>query len=160
MIFIIWSAIYTRTVSNHQYDYLFKVKAIALTVPFDSFFWGELIWPEGSVFYFNAIQGGSSAWGVSPFLWYFKSALPRSCLTGLIFLPAGFLKNPQWAFRIAMPSLLFVLLYSFNPHKELRFIIYIVPMLNIVSGFHSPTIITSVSNLKNYDKNLWLIIAT
>ena len=109
--------------------------SLALTVPFDTYFWQYFIWPEGKVFHFNAVKGESSAWGVSPFLWYFKSALPRACLTSLILIPIGFLSNfKAMSWRLIVPSISFVLLYSFNPHKELRFIMYVVPLLNIVSG--------------------------
>ena len=71
---------------------------------------------------------------LKPFWWYFKSALPRACLTSLVFLPFGFLNRKLESTRLLFPALFFVLLYSFNPHKELRFIIYIVPILNVVSG--------------------------
>ncbi|CBY34436.1 unnamed protein product [Oikopleura dioica] len=109
--------------------------SLVATVPFDSWFWGQLIWPEGQVFIFNAIEGKSSAWGVMPFLWYFKSALPRACLTSLLFIPFGFLQRPQTSMRLLLPSLFFIFIYSFNPHKELRFIFYVFPLLNIISAF-------------------------
>ena len=108
---------------------------LVASVPFDSWFWGEWIWPEGQVFVFNAIEGKSSAWGVMPFLWYFKSALPRACLTSLLFIPFGFLQRPGHCIRLLLPSLIFIFAYSFNPHKELRFIFYVFPLLNIISAY-------------------------
>jgi alpha-1,6-mannosyltransferase len=51
--------------------------ALLLSVPIDSYFWQRPMWPELAGFYYNAVQGKSSDWGVSPWHYYFTSALPR-----------------------------------------------------------------------------------
>ena len=101
--------------------------SLICSVPFDSFFWDYWLWPEGVVFKFNALEGRSAEWGVMPFFWYFQSALPRACLTSLVFIPFAFLendhknsKNSNMARKILLPAMAFILLYSFNGHKELR----------------------------------------
>lgn len=111
------------------------IVSLGSTIPFDSWFWGEWVWPEGQVFVFNAIEGKSSAWGVLPFGWYFKSALPRACLTSLFFIPFGFLNRTIESTRLLLPSIIFIFLYSFNPHKELRFIFYVLPFFNIGASY-------------------------
>ncbi|PBC33000.1 dolichyl-P-Man:Man(7)GlcNAc(2)-PP-dolichyl-alpha-1,6-mannosyltransferase [Apis cerana cerana] len=88
---------------------------LTLTIAIDSIFWKRLLWPEGET---------------SPFLWYFYSALPRGLAFSYFLIPLGML----WDARVrtlTIPGIAFVALFSFLPHKELRFIIYVFPLLNV-----------------------------
>ncbi|CAF1014640.1 unnamed protein product [Adineta ricciae] len=118
---------FTKTLVNGLFA---SVLAIGLSVIVDSYFWQRRLWPEGEVLYFNTILNKSSHWGTFPFLWYFYSVLPRALGASLILLPLGLIinRNIQW---IIFPNVLFILIYSILPHKELRFIIYTFPILNV-----------------------------
>ncbi|OQV18890.1 putative Dol-P-Man:Man(7)GlcNAc(2)-PP-Dol alpha-1,6-mannosyltransferase [Hypsibius exemplaris] len=108
----------------------FGLLALGLTVLVDSWFWGRPVWPEGEVLWFNTVRNQSSKWGVAPFLWYFYSVIPRFLLTSLPFFVVGLVTSRVMR-TILLPFAIFVALYSLLPHKELRFIIYIVPVLNL-----------------------------
>ena len=69
----------------------------------------------------------------SPFLWYFYSALPRGCLLSLPLAVWGGVRERRVWDQLG-PALLFVLLFSLLPHKELRFIVYVFPVINVVAA--------------------------
>ncbi|KAF8469598.1 Alg9-like mannosyltransferase family-domain-containing protein [Kalaharituber pfeilii] len=130
---------------------------LAITLTIDSYFWQTyshtpppfstpiltqqlgLIWPELSAFYFNAIQGSASEWGVNPWHYYFTNSIPKLLMNpfALLFLLPIALAHPASrhpAALILTPVLSFVTGYSSLPHKEWRFIVYIVPHLNLVAA--------------------------
>lgn len=113
---------------------------LQLTLGIDSIFWNRVpLWPELDAFLFNVISGQSSEWGTSPWYFYFFNALPRlllNPLTYLLAIPVA-LRQPatrQPSISLLTPTLAFVALYSIQPHKEWRFIIYIIPSLTAVAA--------------------------
>lgn len=108
--------------------------AIGVSVVVDSYFWQRRVWPEGEVFLFNnPIEEKSSAWGTSPKLWYFSSALPRALGLALPLALIGFIVERRcrtW-FVSAVSS---VVLLSCIPHKELRFVFPALPLFNLCAA--------------------------
>ncbi|WYZ34972.1 hypothetical protein EsH8_I_001248 [Colletotrichum jinshuiense] len=113
--------------------------ALVVSIPLDSYFWQKPLWPELWGFYYNAVLGSSSNWGVSPWHYYFTSALPRllvNPLTFTVLIPLA-LSQPgtsRAARGLVIPSLLFVAIYSIQPHKEARFIFYAIPSLTAAAA--------------------------
>ncbi|MCJ1380346.1 dolichyl-P-Man:Man(7)GlcNAc(2)-PP-dolichol alpha-1,6-mannosyltransferase [Xylographa soralifera] len=113
---------------------------LGLTVSVDSFFWQKIpLWPELSGFVFNILKGRSAEWGTSPFHYYFTSAFPRLLLNPLtwqVCIPMA-LTIPALrdrAFDMLVPNMVFFAVYSLQPHKEWRFIIYVLPSLTAVAA--------------------------
>lgn len=128
-----------------KHGLLATLTSLLVTVVIDSYFWQSWIWPEGQVWFYNVVLGKSVNWGTSPFHWYFSSALPRAFGLSLLFVIAGCFQNKNVFMSVSAPALMFISLYSFLAHKELRFIIYAIPLLS-VSGAKA------VSNLWNSQK--------
>ncbi|KAH7027511.1 glycosyltransferase family 22 protein [Microdochium trichocladiopsis] len=121
--------------------------SLAMSIPIDSYFWQKILWPELWGFYYNAILGSSSEWGTSPWHYYFTSALPKILINPLTltFLIPFALTTPgtsRQARPLAIPSLAFVVVYSLQPHKEARFIFYVVPPLTAVAALGANFIFT------------------
>ncbi|KAL3318630.1 dolichyl-P-Man:Man(7)GlcNAc(2)-PP-dolichol alpha-1,6-mannosyltransferase [Cichlidogyrus casuarinus] len=147
-------ALYLKTVRISWQTVLFlcviTFHSIALSVLVDSFFWQRVLWPEAEVFHFNVILNKSSQWGTLPFHWYFTNALPKALLLtsslflGWLFLRfiglcnsrigAQFKRDDNKLAALCLSTILFILGYSFLPHKELRFIIYALPVFNLAAA--------------------------
>ena len=108
---------------------------VALTISIDSWFWGEVCWPEIDVLRFNTVQNRSSAWGVLPWHWYFTYAVPRTFTTLVPLLVTGLrgMVRPKTK-QLAVIAFLYIGLYSFLPHKELRFLFPVLPVLTIIAA--------------------------
>eukprot|EP00250_Pteridium_aquilinum_P006876 c16702_g1_i1 orf=639-1490(+) len=124
------------------------VLSIGLTVTIDSVMWQRWLWPEAEVFWFNSVLNRSSEWGVSPVHWYFTSALPRAMLAAYPLCFLGLMLDRRLA-QYVLPVLTFVILYSKLAHKELRFILFALPILNLSAA----VALTRIYN--NRRKPLW-----
>jgi alpha-1,6-mannosyltransferase len=113
---------------------------LGVTVSVDSYFWQRFpLWPEWIGFVYNTIQGKSSDWGVSPWYFYFGNAIPRLLLNPIswfLCIPLALVNRAtrKTSLDIMIPLLAFVAIYSVLPHKEWRFIIYIIPGLTGVAA--------------------------
>ncbi|KAI1820138.1 glycosyltransferase family 22 protein [Xylaria intraflava] len=117
----------------------FFALSLLISVPIDSYFWQKPLWPELWGFYYNAVLGSSSNWGVSPWHYYFTSALPKiltNPISSTVLIPFALWNagtaNPARA--LVLPALLFVAIYSVQPHKEARFIFYVAPPLTAAAA--------------------------
>ncbi|KAI5927710.1 Alg9-like mannosyltransferase [Camillea tinctor] len=118
---------------------VFFAFSLLVTVPVDSYFWQKPLWPELWGFYYNAVLGSSSAWGVSPWHYYFTSALPKILTNplstlALIPLAATHPATRRPARALLVPALSFVAIYSAQPHKEARFVFYAAPPLTAAAA--------------------------
>ncbi|KAK6349924.1 dolichyl-P-Man:Man(7)GlcNAc(2)-PP-dolichol alpha-1,6-mannosyltransferase [Orbilia brochopaga] len=125
------------------------VVGVLTAVSVDTFFWQTFpkpMWAELEGFLFNTIQGRSSEYGVSPIYYYFVNVIPKLLLNPLavVLIPIGVVAGgwQRTVQRIVGPALGFVAIYSLLPHKEWRFIIYIIPGLTLVAGIGADYIFT------------------
>ncbi|KAL0234270.1 hypothetical protein PCE1_001307 [Barthelona sp. PCE] len=117
------------------------------SILFDSLFWNRWCWPEFEVWFFNVVQNKSSLWGVLPWSWYFLRAIPKVCITFLPFLLLLRLSFIKRHMNIWLPTLFFVFIYSFLPHKELRFIFYVFPVIALFVAIGVSHFLQSPQNL-------------
>lgn len=135
-----------------------SVAGIIWSVGVDSYFWGRWIWPEFEAFKYNIISGNSINWGVESYGAYFFKYLPALfrpphvillALLGLFTDPADdgtpvvvtddnkvVVRHPSRnSLRVlTISAVLYLLVISKQPHKEWRFIIYVVPILTLLAA--------------------------
>lgn len=131
---------------------------VVLTAGIDSYFWGHWLVPEFEGFKFNIVHGQSVNWGVEPYRAYFTKYItnffrpPHVTVLSLL----GFFTDPAYdgkpievtedqklvishparhSLRILyLASLIYVALMSFQPHKEWRFIVYVIPVFTLLAA--------------------------
>ncbi|KAJ3052141.1 dolichyl-P-Man:Man(7)GlcNAc(2)-PP-dolichol alpha-1,6-mannosyltransferase [Rhizophlyctis rosea] len=135
--FILLTELHHRTISLRRLLAIGTVStllSITLSILIDSYFWQTpYFYPELRVLLFNTVQNGSVAYGVSPWHTYFTRFVPQIC--GTAFLPAlGAMYLDRRIHRFLVPILLFITAYSFLGHKEWRFVVYVVPMVNFAAA--------------------------
>ncbi|KZO90713.1 glycosyltransferase family 22 protein [Calocera viscosa TUFC12733] len=109
------------------------VIALAATVAVDSYFWQQWpMWPEFQGIWFNVYEGKSQDWGVSPIHAYFTEHLPKLLLGALPLALLGLVDTG--VISLLQPWIAYLSLISLLGHKEWRFIVYAVPVLNIAAA--------------------------
>lgn len=144
---------------------------LALTAGVDSYFWGRWLVPEFEGFKFNILHGQSVNWGVEPYGAYFTKYIanffrpPHVLVLSLL----GFISDPAYdgkpveitddqkivishparhSLRILfLASVIYVAIMSFQPHKEWRFIVYIIPVATLLAANGLNYLLRKRSNL-------------
>ncbi|KAH7884254.1 glycosyltransferase family 22 protein [Phlebopus sp. FC_14] len=108
--------------------------SIALTLAVDSYFWDQRpLWPELHSIYFNVYLGKSTEWGTSPAHAYFSMLLPKLLLGAVPLAALGAALDHRIRSLMIAP-LGFILALSALGHKEWRFVIYVVPLVNVAAA--------------------------
>ncbi|KAJ3125458.1 dolichyl-P-Man:Man(7)GlcNAc(2)-PP-dolichol alpha-1,6-mannosyltransferase [Nowakowskiella sp. JEL0407] len=133
-----------------EFSYVASLSFIALTISIDSYFWKTpMFWPEFRVFLFNVVYNGAASYGVSPFHTYVTNLIPRIAPGSFpLALVAGLVREDKVR-RYMAPLAAFVGVYSMLGHKEWRFVVYVVPMLNVFAGVAVAHILDSREKFKN-----------
>jgi len=94
----------------------------------DLFTWGQLFRSAITYVRFNLIEGRASSFGVSP-VWHYVTSFVTA--DGLVVVPLVLLSALVARRRPELPLMVggFFVVHSFIPHKELRFLFPIVPLL-------------------------------
>jgi hypothetical protein len=95
--------------------------------------WGRFFGSSVEFFVFNIVEERSLAWGYKPLMYYYEM-LP--IIFGHAYpLPLLALERRDWkSVFFASAIALFLCVMSFIPHKELRFLLTIIPLICILSA--------------------------
>ncbi|CAL8120484.1 unnamed protein product [Orchesella dallaii] len=86
----------------------------------------SITWLE--FFKFNFLSGGSAEFGVHSPYWYLYSGLPSVLGPLLAFLPFGYFCSKKTRL-LTIYATFYIVVYSFIPHKEIRFLLPVTPLL-------------------------------
>ena len=112
---------------------LLPLAAVILTVTVDSIYYGGFAFTPWTFFHTNVMQDVSSFFGSHPYYWYLSHALLP--ILGPLLLPAV-LGLPRLPSLLSLPILSTLLVLSLLPHKEMRFLQPILPLLLYSAACH------------------------
>ena len=101
------------------------------------------------------VQFSNAVFQVSPIYAYFVAHMPKLLLSSTFLGTIGFLADSRLN-GLVVQALSFVICLSFLGHKEWRFIVYVVPLLNVVAARGARTLLVSLGFLW---ENLLLCLA-
>lgn len=108
----------------------------------DSYLWNTAMVPELTGFIYNVLHGKSSDWGTSPWFQYCFDII-KLCLNplSLPLIMYGIYTNRK-TLDLVLPTIGFLSIYSLQPHKEWRFIVYVVPGLTYCASLGAAHLFT------------------
>lgn len=119
---------------------------LALTTVLDFIFYRRLVFPPLAFLYYNLVQGVAGFYGLNDWHYYFSQGLPLMLTTALPFALLGLiaavitpvsqdqpLRETIFKQLAAVVSVMIAAL-SLIPHKEVRFIYPLLPLLHILAG--------------------------
>jgi len=106
---------------------------IVVMLTIDYWFYGKWIVTPYNFVLFNVIHDAGTIYGSHPWHWYFTSGFTAMLATFLPFFIVGIVmsKNYYLAFLILWTNVI----YSFLTHKEFRFVLPVLPLAMIYSGY-------------------------
>mmetsp|Transcript_76399 Transcript_76399/g.212227 ORF Transcript_76399/g.212227 Transcript_76399/m.212227 type:complete len:493 (-) Transcript_76399:171-1649(-) len=110
------------------------IVAICAAVCIDSAFYGELTWSFVSFFRFNVVHGGAALYGKHHALWYLTEGIPAVVGTMLPLLLCSAWRRTSEQMVLSITILVALFLYSLQSHKELRFLLPVLPLLMAFAG--------------------------
>ncbi|ODM88344.1 GPI mannosyltransferase 3 [Orchesella cincta] len=122
----------TKTVKYFLKCLIFAALPLGAALALDSQMSGSLspTWLE--FFKFNFLQGGSAEFGIHSPAWYFYSGLPSILGPFVVLLPLGYFARETRPLTNALTF--YLILYSFIPHKEIRFLLPAAPLVFTICG--------------------------
>ncbi|KAJ3344768.1 hypothetical protein HDU83_004762 [Entophlyctis luteolus] len=122
---------------------LAAVISVSATVVVDSIMWRRHgLWPELEVFRFNVLEGRSKEYGTSPWHAYITELLPRIAPIASPIAAIGAAALPSVRAMLT-PAAFFVAAMSVIGHKEWRFVMPVLPLVNLAAAVTATRVLSA-----------------
>uniref|UniRef100_A0A915JRN8 Mannosyltransferase n=1 Tax=Romanomermis culicivorax TaxID=13658 RepID=A0A915JRN8_ROMCU len=123
---------------------------LVLSIIIDRFCYGYWVFSMWNFFLFNFASSGSAHFGTHPIHWFISNGLPTILFMHALPITLGIFKsNVRWILHL---SFFYCFVHSLIPHKELRFLLPILPLLNIYCALYMESSSYASAQVKNCRK--------